>query len=277
MKILNKNVFFIYGMKRSGHHGVMNWIFKQTKGNLVHFNDCVLNLKPKNRMFDIYDNDYGMKKIKITDKKKYIDFINLSDTVVFSFENRYLDFINNNNAAEKLSKLNINGKNVKFIFINRDIFNNTASLYARKWKNINWNYFRKCWKDYARQYLENIRSGFIGISFNKWVEDIEYRKTICRKLSLEFTDSEFDETSPYGGGSSFDRMKMKYRKSSDMDLLERWKVFAEDEEYWNKIDSESIFLSLKMFGDITGREASFAKNKNIAIGQTLGRHDNIIG
>ena len=56
---------------------------------------------------------------------------------------------------------------------------------------------------------------------------------------------------PTGGGSSFSGRDRQGR-ASEMKVLERWRVFENDPRYAAAFDEETVDLSRRIFGDITG-------------------------
>ena len=69
----------------------------------------------------------------------------------------------------------------------------------------------------------------VGILYNKWFTDQEYRKEISKKLRLEFTDNGLQYVNNFGFGSSFD--KKKYQGNAQaMKVNERWRQIMKHEK-----------------------------------------------
>ena len=63
------------------------------------------------------------------------------------------------------------------------------------------------WKAHAREFLglSAVLPGHVGVFFNAWFSDAEYRRLLSERLGLEFSDAGFARVASTGGGSSFDR------------------------------------------------------------------------
>jgi len=140
------------------------------------------------------------------------------------------------------------------------------------------------WKTLAREALilaQDPQPGKIVANFNRWVADHNYRKDLSQRLMGSFNDSSIDKIPQFGGGSSFrdsDKLTMsmilanwkkllnvrRYTRfghywkrftapNNENKLFERWKHFAEDENFLKLVlDNELIELSKELFGEIPG-------------------------
>ena len=88
---------------------------------------------------------------------------------------------------------------------------------------------------------------FIDISYNEWFSSIEYRKLICQKLDLNFSDKGKEDVSTFGNGSSFD-FTSKNGDASSMDVLSRWESFIDNPKFKKIISNKKIpYYSKKYF------------------------------
>jgi hypothetical protein len=114
------------------------------------------------------------------------------------------------------------------------------------------------WLNYAKEFLgetHHLKHHKICINYNDWFLNLEYRKQLAESLGLEFSDAGMDEVSRYGGGSSFNRQDLQ-GKARQMDVLNRWKYFADDPAYRQLFDNPEIFeYSERIFGRIPGTES----------------------
>jgi hypothetical protein len=86
------------------------------------------------------------------------------------------------------------------------------------------------WKAYAREFLgvTNELPNRVGILFDRWFSDIEYRRSISRQLCLKFSDAGLRKVARYGGGSSFDGQDFD-ADAQKMNVLERHKQLTPEE------------------------------------------------
>lgn len=200
-------IFLIFSMKRSGQHAIINWMMAQSKGSR-HFNNC----KIKNKVIVTKRG----KRVKGGD---YLTICNFEDRpIVMPF------------------------KYVKYIVILRDPFNLVASRLRSTHPKMGTK-LRVPWKQHVKKALMNKR--IIDINYNEWFKDVDYRHQLADRLGLSFTDAGLNKV-PKIGGSSFDRHKYD-GKAQQMDVLNRWKIYANDDNFWKQIDGEMINLSRQYF------------------------------
>ena len=186
------NVIEITSISRNGQHAICNWICKQLTNQQTIF---------ENHVFVVDRN----KKIGKTNTIKYNQENKQVGLTVKLFEN-YFDKIENK------------------IILLRDPYNWLASL-LHSCKRT-----EKTLKEYIKKYIDlhdNIKSCKFFINYNKWFDDINYRKEICSNLNLSFTDNGLGDVVMFGNGSSFDLRKMD-GNGDKMKVLERWKFVIEN-------------------------------------------------
>ena len=113
------------------------------------------------------------------------------------------------------------------------------------------------WISYAKEYLgesQILKNNKTCINYNQWFEDRDYRQQIAAQLGLEFSDRGINKVHGCGGGSSFDGREFD-KKATEMDVLNRWRLFAEDPRYRKLLDNEELLeYSERIFGHIPGTE-----------------------
>jgi len=242
-----KKLYNCYFLSRSGSHAIRDWICNQIeyvekKQGHHHF---VMITEYDDIMIENYERDrIKFEHKSLLDRKKKV----LGD---------------DRSERDKCA-----------IIILRDPFNLFASwsynriLQKLKIKEIK--NFADIWKEHAREFLgdtDNFNSK-ICISYNKWFVSVEYRKELCDKFGMKFTDEGKNKLSLSGNGSSFNGMDKRFRKHADrLDTLNRWKVFLIEDKYdsYKKNfmevfkDHELISLSKRIFGQIEGTEVLFQK------------------
>ena len=250
----NKHMFV--HMKRSGGHAIINWLIQQTRRHSLFVNNVnpvpLPKLDKKSLLWSLRRGSYFYlyKKSKHEKTETTLRWReNLAERthsfncdLVFNYEHIPLEKLKN------FDKIN-NIKTYKYLIL-RDPFNWMSSLFSRD-KKFSYSESEgghrtfaedsiKNWKMYAREYLKD--SEFININYNEWFTSQEYRKNLCEKLNLEFTDRGFLEVPSAGAGSSFDGIKYD-KKSSSMKVLERYKQF-DISEY---VDEELIYYGKRIF------------------------------
>lgn len=225
----------VFGLKRSGNHGIINWLYNQLDGSVSFCNDLNFAQKPYTA---------PIRKSKISFKTK-------ESTLITSFEDYSIETIKQNISSQ-----------AQVIIIIRDPFNLFASRFTKKMGDGD--KFRqeeayrleiiKKYKGYLKEYLlncnleNNYSPNIIFITYNQWHFDKNYRDSICQKLGIVNKDIGKDEILNVGGGSSFDGLEFK---ASEIKVFKRWEVFQEKEDY-RKIfrDKELLQLTEKVFPEM---------------------------
>ena len=229
--------YFAYGMKRGGHHAVLNWVLGHYE-SWIYCNNC---LCPNGRIQVQYESDIrtkGEKPYKMT---------------LLSFEDRPNFSESSFDSVSKADK-----KPTRNILILRDAYNTFASRFKKKrfphiegWAD-GWINFddTSIWKKYALEFLgaTNFMENAIKINYNKWFVEGEYRKEVSKNFG-DFTDKGLEDVLDFGLGSSFDYFEF-HGRAQQMDVVGRWKEFYKDEEYINCLtsDKEIEELNREIFG-----------------------------
>lgn len=248
--------FVTFSLKRSGQHAVINWLCSQIQ-DIAHFNHCNFERKrlsnwitPINNRVIQYD---GNEKID-SGIQDYHEMVNLLselkhyNNLLYSFED--IDIQN------KILNKYIHNNNPTVIIILRDPYNWLASTLKRKdcshqqlivKINILVKYLEQALS--LRSYLD---CPTITINYNKWVNDINYRKDICLKLDTSFSasaDKSILEVPDFGGGSSFDGTA-PIKENFNNNVLNRWKEFASDPIYRELLNEPRLTGLSKSYFDI---------------------------
>lgn len=115
---------------------------------------------------------------------------------------------------------------------------------------------RRIWKQHAREALrerQHLSRDRVLVRFNRWATDRAYRRDLAHRLGLDFTDAGIEHVPGVAGGSSFDGRGYDGR-ARDMPVLERWRLLADDPEYVDCFDQETVELSERLFGPIEGTQ-----------------------
>ena len=272
-----KKAYFIAAMKRSGQHGVVNWLAQQFPHDTIHFNDChtgwdeqkLLPMKDAMAVFYRWDHDENNHTVKnyfhdwkldLQKNKQLIndfymsahnnEFANVK-SFIYNVEDFDLDVYDKKNF-DSFHQL----QNRQKIILVRSALNFVGSCLQRK---INppdagatdvADYLTermKLWKQHAKAALNETNDWYV-IKFDEWFSSKEYRKKICDDLGLLFTDNGLNTVMNFGSGSSFDRQVFD-KKAQSMKVLERWKQYHNQDELMSYIDEETEELNKKLFGE----------------------------
>lgn len=242
-----------YGLKRSGNHAIVNWLLP--KGNFLFFNNIVpiapILRNEKALPAPVSYKDWINVRTHLIQR---ISPLNLRRTTIVGLEDHRLDFTPF--FDEPCSTANI--------LILRD----PANLFASRIRNASRR--KQCkprkphnlaypaelddamkgvlelWKVYAREFLgeTDILPNRIGVYYNAWFTDQEYRYAICRKLNVGGADAGFATVSNYGGGSSFDQTTYD-GQNTEMKVLDRYSQLTDSEtDLLNQILADGELKSL---------------------------------
>lgn len=229
--------YFAYGLKRGGHHAVINWVLAHYD-SWLYCNNCLCVDRKINVQYDSDIRSKGERPYQIK---------------LLSFEDR--PFFSESSFE---SVCEANKKPSRNILILRDVYNTFASRFKKrrfphiqgwgeKWINFD---DLSIWKKYALEFVgtTNFMSDAIKINYNRWFSDQEYRKKISGNFG-EFTDDGLEEVLDFGLGSSFDYLKF-HGNAQKMNVGGRWKEFCSDEEYIRCVtsDEEVLTLNKEIFG-----------------------------
>lgn len=203
-------IFEIFGLSRSGHHAMTNWLIKNMCGY-----ECEMLWKLNIMQNGVYyinegnlDQDLTMKYIE--EQKEKIRML------VISYENCDTNFSILNDKKIYTGPLSINNENVKsfsnnyrIIFL-RDFYNNLASRIMSNQKKLSktregdiqpWNIgesFIGKWKNHARNFDTN---DFISLKYENWLTDKNLRNIFMGKINGV---NELYDNKVRGTHSSFD-------------------------------------------------------------------------
>ena len=269
--------YVVAAMKRTGQHGVVNWLAQQMPHDVMHFNACgngwedkqLLPMKDAMAVFYSWnqsdtthniDNYFHDWKLDAARSKELINEFHSSNnnskfsnvkSCIYNLEDFDLDVYENKNFS---SFKQLDG--CKKILLVRSAKNFVASSLQRKVNppdagatDVAYHLAErmKLWKQHAREALDP-NSDWYVIKFDNWFSDKEYRRKICDDLGLQFTDNGLNSVMNFGSGSSFDRQSFDNNAQS-MKVLERWKQYHDQEELMSYIDDEVKELNRQIFGE----------------------------
>ena len=262
-KIINDKEIRVIGMKRTGNHAIINWIFSQLEETKCFLNYVAPSKNPfitfhKTGTATEFPQEDFYKKFNI--KAEQLGFFSKKKALIYSYEDDFLQDIYSKHFEKHHNRWVGKSKERHEILILRDPFNLFASRLKLEELLDNVIPLRNdtgrdtvisLWKQYAKELLNEtnfINKNKITVNYNSWVIDVKYRQQLAEHLNLEFSDIKAKEVIPIGGGSSFDKDQTN---ATNMKLFERWKHFQND-KYFRELfeDKELIELSDAIFGEI---------------------------
>ena len=212
------------GLKRSGNHAIVNWIVRQSKGPILHFND----VRP--------DEPYHPSRLV---NGAWAEALAV-DTTIYSIEDTALAVVADAHSYPRRDVYpDLRCDRRIDVLLLRDPFNLFASRFrrgepwGRKALYVNGMSTPQLWVSYALEFLGQSRwldPRCIRINYNQWCKSLEYRRELARVLDLEFTDEGFNAVTNFGGGSSFESTNMD-GKADLMKTDQRWRTFVDDPRF----------------------------------------------
>lgn len=261
---------WVFHLKRGGGHAVLSWLARSAGRPVFHLNNVFSKpFKVRWRREKIFRaitdprRREGKARVFGTDLDPNLGWREVArmpkDVLLCNLENFRLDRI----AAEPLltggaagiigaSRQRIN------VLVLRDAFNTFASVKRgkRRMRARLHRFYAPHWKAYAREFLGEtsyLGRDAIAVNYNRWFCDRDYRREVAARFGWESDEASLDEVTGDGGGSSFEGQQFQNR-ARDMDVLGRWRHFADDEDFRRAFDAETVELSNRIFGDVTGGE-----------------------
>ncbi len=227
----------VFGMRRSGNHGIINWIKRNTdSGQTIFLNNC--RFGDPLLMFQSVAHSKGTAERRILNvenhpkmRRAVVQF-NTSENHIVSYENLTLGEIQADpTTPDGRYAPTVEWKNV---LIYRRFLNWLASYLKLMHKKKSAPYrhtFRDALWRYKAALLEVDRlqgDDIIPIHYDRWAADPAYRENRLSKLSLPILDNSLGEIARYGGGSSFGQ---EPQTSDTVVHAERWAEFENQSKF----------------------------------------------
>lgn len=238
-------VYFFVGIKRSGNHAILNWLYKMIP-NYIHLNNLRINsLNVKHYKKHLTNKD-EFKSNEIYSDNSWIPFTK-NHNLIISLENQDLNIV-----KTRINKF-VNQSKVdhEIILLIRSPHNNMASVWKifsrQKYKDTldsTMDKHIKLWFDYAEEAIHNKLFGSCKVVlYDRWFMDQQYRSNIANNFDLQFDDSNFEVIYRHGS-SSFDGYKYQ-NNASKMDVLNRFDALSRDTDFLTKIGQHKEIMNIK--------------------------------
>jgi hypothetical protein len=228
-------------LPRSGHHGVIGWLFGHFAGEILHYNDVVVSERGNPAHAYLSLN---------TDAAEF------RDLYVFNIENRDLSWVVTGISTNRWGTYAGPSDSVRYMLVQRDPYNNFASYFKTFGPDA---FFSQGivtrWKQYAREFLGETHffpENTVKVSFTDWFLSKDYRRMMAERLGLEFCDDKFRQ--PYGPDSAFESGSTD---ASQRKVMDRWKLLLDDPVYVDvfRADKEINELAEAIYGDFAAQTA----------------------
>ena len=256
-----------FALRRSGHHAVLRWILEQAGGWRWFLNDCAGEGNPFETCIRVNSEVTAPdgRPAHPPWEREAEGRLSKKGLLAYNYEDQ--DF---RRVAPRLDVRREawvgRSRRRHDLLILRDPFN----LFASK---LRWFYGQqhrptldelrtsvRLWKAYAEEFLGETHHlpNKVPISYNAWFADQTYRAGLAERLGLPFSDRGLNQVARWGPalwGDSFDGLAYDGR-AQDMDVLERWKRFRDDDLYLSLVvDERLLALSERIFGEVPGVRA----------------------
>ncbi|MGB3691799.1 MAG: hypothetical protein WA865_14620 [Spirulinaceae cyanobacterium] len=245
-EIINQKEIRVVGIRRTGNHAIIGWIRSQHPEYAFHINHPPAGQNPYQFLYthfktpELYQEAIG----KFSQKS----------LLIISYEDQELEKIYSA-KFEKFHDTYVGVSASQFdVLLLRDPFNLVASRIKSNKSSITDGSAIEAielWKSYAREFVGEtafLKHNKLCINFNKWHYNAQYREEIAKSLELEFTDAGRERVRDYGGGSSFDGRKLD-GQASQLDILNRWQLFADEDSFWHLFKDEELLYYIERIFD----------------------------
>lgn len=252
---VNRCELRVVGMSRSGNHAIINWMLQQAPGRYCFLNCC----EPKTNPFHSARPTASGEVVEVNYQPfdlaaERAGCFSPKEWLVHSYEDCFLGMVHHRVFEQHHDEWVGASARRRDVLILRDPFNLFASRLQRSQGSITHGTNKRIWLQHAREFLGRRRylpKNRLAISYNRWVVDCGYRRSIAEALGLRFTDAGFETVVATAGGSSFDGLRYNGR-ASQMKVFERWKSHADEPRYRSLFNEEIVALSHEIFGSIAG-------------------------
>ncbi|MBC8123313.1 MAG: hypothetical protein H7Y22_15935 [Gemmatimonadaceae bacterium] len=148
----------------------------------------------------------------------------------------------------------------RHILLLRDPFNWAASFMQKSQSPGDSEIWADQWQEYADEFVgkTSYLPNALKVNYNRWFLDKKYRQSISAQLGLNFTDAGLEVVTQHAGGSSFDQAQYNQR-AQQMQVMERWKHFKDDERFVNSFMKRPDIVELaQTLFDLPPELAEFA-------------------
>lgn len=226
-KVNAKNVVPVIGLRRSGTHGIINWLIPHYEW-AVFVNDYYKGSSKNLHVYKDGIKNFTLNKSRVNEELISKIGVERPDLFTTTLENLEISHIDLLSTAKKRIVF------TKVIILLRDPFNHLASLIrGRRTKaahafTANVKFFEEYWKSYAKEFIvRDHEEQAVYINYNKWFLDEKYRRGIEKQLGVGSNDNGLHKPK----SSSFEKVE----DAQALGVLSRWKLMHDDASFTEKI------------------------------------------
>jgi len=234
----HRNIHLIqfFGLQRGGNHGVVAWIAQQYSSPIVFLNNVKVSGDPFRVKAIPFPNAIPQRRLSPAEA----DHLRArrKEVLLLGFENARLRQIARAEKERALFDVALLGTSrvTKRVLLLRDFYNWVASN-VRVYETRRGGFSEKAatnhvtlWLSYAREFAGRTAllgtANVIKISYNRWLDNDEYRAGILRSVGIPVVNNSRSIVPQHGGGSSFDGTTYS-GNAEKMDVLNRWEYLKD--------------------------------------------------
>lgn len=261
-EIVNDLEIRLVGMSRSGNHALVNWILAQTSGRACFLNCAEPGSNPFRSARPLDDGAVCHASYPEFDLEREREgHFTFKKLLLYSHEDCFLGYVRKTDDEFLHDQWHGPSRRRVDVLLLRDPFN----LFASRIKTTNQQESQRTalriWKQHAREYLGQrtlLRDDRLLVSYNRWVADAAYRRSIAEALGLDFSDAGRQDVPRVAAGSSFDGRAF-HGRAADMNVTERWRWLEHSPLLPELFDRQTLELADRIFGPVCS-EAFYARS-----------------
>ena len=240
-----------YSLQRSGHNAIIKWLLYQNE-NVDKFREWTeLESKIREECFFVRYGSYTGFHINKPDMGNIglnIDTLDGDLIIQNRADLRLPETVEQNETVVVILRdwRNYVASHIKHTDRDRERERQTLGDSTLFWQatSLNERVKPNLFKEYATHFINE--SSYYPILFDRWFASKKYRIKICQDLDLHFTDIGKQSVPSFGGGSSFDKLRLD-GQAEQMDVLNRYKMYEDDVSYQKLMqDDEIVELNSQM-------------------------------
>lgn len=236
------------GLARSGNHAIINWTLKQLRGRWCFLNCVQAKTDPFESARPMDDGARHLTNVTEAKTPAAARAVSLEHLVI-SLEDSFLRPSLSAESRRAISSVVGEPERELTVIVMRDPYNLFASRRGLSGAILKEQTALRVWKQHARACLgetPRLNSEIVMASYNRWVSDQAYRRSLAARLDLAFTDAGRDEVPGCAGGSSFDGRSMN-GSAQNMRVTDRWNRFTGEAWFGRLFDTATHALASRLF------------------------------